>query len=343
MSQRGKEDLAAENDAQAGDAEKEIQALKTAMAKMQVDRERAMEDLLRRFEQAATQKTQPVQPVNIQVQAPPPLPRLRVFTGLPPTSQQEASFEDWRAQAKVVMNDSAIQDAVQYLQRSLRGVALMQCETLKPKSAQALIDHFDKLFGVVKSPDDMFLDLYSIRQGRHQTVADLLTSICGRLQTIRERASLKNEEFDRRLYLILMRACSSDSLSRELRGHFGIPGEAHPTYEDLLHYIRRIEELDGPRSRPKPETAVTSSVHLANSPGAMEMAAIGSASTGAQNRHLEAKRRTKYCFKCGLPGHFYANCGNPDNVDLVARRERENRRRTNEWRQKKGLSPLPLN
>ena len=331
--------MAEKGSVEGGSAEDEIRALKTAMAEMQANHERAMTSLLERFEQMVSRATQPAQPVNIQVQAPPPLPRLRLFTGLPPTNPQEASYEDWRAQAKAAMKDTAIQDHVLYLQRSLRGVAFTQCETLKPGRAQVLIEHFDKLFGVAKSPDDMFLDLYSTRQGRHQTVADLLTSICGRLQTIKEKSGFGEEEFNRRLYLILMKACCSDHITRELRSHFGIPGEAHPSYETLLHYIRRVEELDGPKSRPKPEAAVTSGAHLSTT----GVASSGPSSTGDRNRQAAAGRRPKYCFKCGLEGHFYASCTNPANVDLVAKRERENRRRTNDWRQKKGLPPLPLN
>ena len=304
----------------------EVQALRAAMEKMRLEHEQAMADLIRRLEKAASQQ------VTVQVQAPAPLPRLRIFTGLPPTNPQEATYEEWRSQVGALVHDATILDPLGLLRRSFRGVASNQCEQINFKSANELLKRLDALFGIVQTADDLYLELCQLQQGRQQTAADFLTLQCGRLQTVRDRAGFDSSEFHRRLYLVFSKACTNDNLTRELRGRFGIPGEASPTFEELLKYVRRIESLEGPRGK-----------RSSNLQPQLLMQVTNEDARPNQQRPKKGPRRPRYCFHCGQPGHQFKECQNPPDPALVAEREQERRRANNEWRKQKGLPTLPLN
>ncbi|KAL8567689.1 hypothetical protein ACOMHN_008997 [Nucella lapillus] len=301
-----------------------INALRQAMAKMQFEHECAMSDLLRRMNEATTA------PVPVVVQAP-QLPRLRLLTGLPPINQQEATYDDLRAQAACIADDATIHDPAAYIRRSLRGVARTQCDTIKSSDAKAILAHLGSLFGVLKTPEDLYLDLCQIRQGRNQTTADLLTLQCDKLQNIRKMAEYSDKEFHRRLFSVFTRACTDDNLCRELRSRFGLPGEAAPRFVEVLQYVRKIEDLEGPKQKrqyPAQPQPTMSQVHV------------------VPNAQMEPGRRpakTRYCYRCGLDGHLWARCENSANPTLVAERDRARRQADNQWRQRKGLPTLPLN
>jgi len=309
-------------------ASHDVQALRKVIQDMAVEHERAMADVLRRLEQVCTAAPR----VTVQVQPPPRLPKLHLLTGLPPANQQEVSYAEWREQAMVVMEDECVDDKLTYMKRSLRSVALAQFHDSKPTGGQELIELFDRLFGCVKSAEDLYLDICQMRQGR-ESAAEFLTMLCGKLREVKRKAGFNDTEFHRRLYLVFTRACTCENLCREVRSRYGIPGEAKPTFEEVLQYLRRVEDQDGARRLRRSSTTQVHTLVADSQP----------ADSGKQDTAATKKAKVRYCFHCGQAGHFYEQCQNQANPTLVAERDREQRRLSNQWRLKKGLPALPLN
>jgi hypothetical protein len=322
-----------------GDNREVIKDLRRAMQKMATDHERAMADILRRLEQAAAPN------VTVHVQTPTPLPKIRLFNGLQPANNQECTYEEWRVQAKLMEKDEAVKDGALVLKRSLRGVALQQFTELNTSNISVVIKHFDKLFGCTKSAEDLYIDICQMRQGK-ESAGDFLTTLCDKLQTVKTKAGFDSTEFNRRLFLVFTKTCDV-VLCRELRSRFGIPGDATPTFQEVLEYVRKVDDLEKMRAPSK------------SSPAVRAMAAQAEEFQADDNRpprrprysqsgdfHATGNRprgSPRYCYRCGLEGHFHANCQNEQNPNLVAERERQKRKHTNTWRERKGLAPLPLN
>ena len=250
-----------------------------------------------------------VAPQVIEVTAPPQPPRLRIFTGLPPTSKEETSYADWRRQVKAALSDTGIRDQLGYLKRSLQGRA---ATVAKPCTTPAgLLALFDELYGETQSGEELFASLLLKRQGKQQTCPDLLTEICLALDRIRELSPLTDDEYHTRMYMVFAKACASPALVRELRAAIGIPGSASPTYRDVFKYLRQVENLEADR-RPTASTAVAA--HQVPSPPS-----FNSRGSGGRRSDGEGRRRPLNCFICAQQGHSYRSCNNPLNEEAVRR------------------------
>lgn len=281
------------------------------------------------LQQASTQA------VTVHVQQPAVVPKIKTFTGLPPTNSQETTFAEWRQQISESLEEPSITDKTAFLKRSLKGAALRQANGLKTDNPRAIITHLTALFGDLKSAEEEYLELCQQKAQRNQPLADFALTLYTRMQDLGERASLSDAEVNRRLYYAFSRSCTNQLLTLELRNKFGVPGESAPAFKELYRYLRQIEDLE-PTARkgfsptspePRPQRATHVAAH------------------DVRQQPTPATRRPKsrYCYRCGEEGHFFKNCENPPNPLLVAEREREKRKRENEWRRRKGLPTLPEN
>ena len=312
------------------EADQREAALREAMATLRVDTTRQIEELKGQIINRSSENP------TIELLPPQPLPRMKIFTGLPPTGNLEGSYEEWRTQAKAALNDTAIKDPLNFLKRSLRGVTLSECETVKPINASALLKQFDQLFGDVKNPEDLLFELYSHKQSADQKLSDLLTVLYGKLMKIKELQDFTEEEFSRKLYQALSKACTQEGVVQELRSRFGFPGEASPSYQELLGYIRRVEDLDAPRMKRESRKAV-SGAHQTQVPEPEVKPMKHQSQTSA------SKPSQRYCYKCGQYNHIWNGCKNPANPELVHERDMEQRIKQNLWRERMGLPTLHLN
>ena len=270
-------------------------------------------------------------PYRIQLQQPPPPPRLKLFTGLPPTNSQEATFGEWRQQAMQILKDGALSDKSVHLKRSLRGAALQQIDVSGATEPKAIIDLLTNLFGELKTPEDRYMEICRLRPKKDQLLSEFLLTIYNQMEEVRQQANLTDEESHRRTYFALSKGCSNDLLAMELRNRFGIPGEATPEFSSLFRFIRQIEGLESSKAR-RAVPMAQSAAHVVDE-------------NRVQDSHSKAKAKNqgRYCYKCGEEGHMYKNCTRPPNPILVAKREREKRKKENEWRRRKGLPLLPEN
>lgn len=296
----------------------QLKVLQEQMAAMQLRHEEQMRILQQQMETAETRD------VRVNVQPTLHTPKLKIFTGLPPTNNQEVSFEEWRQQVTQTIDDDAIHDKGAFLRRSLRGAALKQVNDLKTNDAKQVLKHLTTLFGVIKSPEEEYLEICQLKPKKDQALVDFLLVLYSRMNDLQERGKFQADELKRRLYYAFSKGCNNPLLALECRNKFGIPGEATPAFEDLYRYLRQVQDLEPATKRRGGE--------------------VSNAHSGAHSAETTARgSRKSYCFKCGEDSHFYRECTNPANAKLVAEREREKKRKTNEWRQKKGLPTLPLN
>ena len=300
----------------------------------------AAEERLRALEEELQQLR--LRNVAVTVNAPPALPKLRSFTGLPPTSGQEVSYREWKQQAREVEGDGLVQDKVGVLRRTLKGPAH---ECMKGKlfdSVGALVDELGKLFGDLKSPEDLYVEISQSRPARGQALSDVLLTLSQQMGELRDEAGLSGNDYHRRLFSVFARAIQDPLLALELRNKFGVPGFASPTFHELFTYVRQVEGLKTPKT-PRVEAhtveyrAEEEKTPPPPPPSRMPQPTNGTASS-RPNKNFK-----KACFKCGELGHFHRGCPNAANPEKVVANERERRRQENDWRRRQGLPLLLLN
>lgn len=266
------------------------------------------------------------QPTTVIAQAPLPLPKLKTFTGLEPTSPQEVNFREWYLSISSTIEDKAILNKSSFVCRHLKGPALAHVADLKDGDHVAILNRLQELFGELKSPDDLYMDLVQMRPQPGQLLSDHLLRISEKMEEIQKTAKYEAGEFKRKLYKAF--SCgipqTKGLVALEIRNKFGMPGCAEPEFMALFRFLRQIEALEPPKSRK--ETTTT---------------AMPTTVTEAEDTPSRQRQRFKgHCYKCGLDGHAYKTCRSAPNPALVNQRARESKERQNQWRKAKGLPTL---
>ena len=281
------------------------------------------EELERRYQRHTDEmerklRAQSTQAPSVIVSAPAPLPRLRHFTGRAPASKEEATYSEWRRAAKSV--DPSTTDALGYLKRSLGGVALSQGQSAR--SIPKLLELLDGLYGDTKTFFELYEELSHKHQGRGQSAADFLSELMEQLGRMGERQHLEETEVHQMMYQAFLRACNNNPLTREVRARYGPPGPKSPSYQDLLRYVRQIEDLDSVRARDRPQGRVQATAAALQREDEEAVAAVqqtAPSQSATAGRGRERGKRPFHCLNCGLAGHNLANCGNPPNEAEVRR------------------------
>ncbi|KAL8606030.1 hypothetical protein ACOMHN_040028 [Nucella lapillus] len=138
--------------------------------------------------------------IQVTVQAPPVTPKLKTFTGLPPTSAQEITYREWRQQAREVEGDELGQDKSVVLRRSLKGAAYECVKGKQFDSVGALVKELGSLFGDFKSPEDLYLEISQTRPTKGQTLSDFLMALSIQMRDLKEQGNLSDEDYHRRLF-----------------------------------------------------------------------------------------------------------------------------------------------
>ena len=236
-------------------------------------------------------------------------PRLGQFTGKPPIEKSQVSYKEWREQARQVETDRYLRDPLDYLKRSLRGVASREVQ--ETTSMKELLQKLAALFGDTRSADDLLLDLFSWRQAKQQLASDLLTTMSERLDEVDRLQPMSLQSKNTKLFSAFMKAIYSDDLTRELRAKFGTPGApgtVAPDFQVFYTHLKYLEADEAGRSRNRRGPTTSSAVHHVSS------------MTSPDEPPTQHRRKGKgniNCFQCALPGHTRANCPNQFDEDAV--------------------------
>ena len=280
---------------------------------------------------AADMARLPQQPptVNVQVTAPTPTPRLKVFTGLAPTGGNEVRFQDWEAQVEQLTNDPNVQDTVATVKTTLRGLALEQVRHCR--TAGEILTRLRHTFGDVKAPDDLYLDFCETVVRRKELPSDFLLCLWNDLLQINKTTLYGEHKLSVKLYRAFVRAIgqSHPLLSLEIRNQFGYPGAAAPALADLLRAVRRLEESAAPARM------ATSHGHTVSNEDELVERIVAKVTESLRKASDQTVRPSRvlrgHCFNCGQEGNHYArDCPNPPNRMLVEQRDQQRRQQQQE-------------
>ena len=243
----------------------------------------------------------------IIVEAQPAQPRLRVFTGLPPSGGNEVGFTDWAAQAEQTLKE---RNARERLISSLKGLALERVEGCV--DAQAVVDRIKKTFGEVRPADDLYLKFCENRMKQGEEASDFFLRLWADLVSVNKSTMFASSVFNQKLYFVFARALDLTNrlLALEVRNLFGMPGEKSPEPGDVLRGVRQLE------SSSRTRTARSHELHAEQTPPS-PVPELGMSEADVERvavrvaELLRPKRRPRSeidCRLCGQFGHYAYEC-----------------------------------
>ena len=239
------------------------------------------------------------------------LPRMKRFTGSTPQNRDEVNFKEWRTQAKGILSNGNVQDPLGYLRQHLGGQAANIGS--KHRTAEGLLEELNNIYGNKRSFDSLMAQLLKDKKQAHdQSPGDLLNEICSELTELRELQKMTQDEFNGRMYNVFQHACTSPSLTCELRARFGTAEQGAPTYAELFSYLQQVEGLSYGRVRDRRPVAPAVVAHPVQQPRAPVPPARANGRGGR-------KRGSIRCRQCGVTGHIMAQCQGDFNEEAILR------------------------
>ena len=166
-----------------------------------------------------------------------PVPRMRKFTGSPTPKNDEATYEQFRHEALVMLqhHDGAV--VKEAIVRAVSGSALDCVNGTDPQgSVLDLLERLDRYYGTVEDADVLMREYFGPSTEKEKTVAQ----VASRLENLRRKINryaqtelINTSSLRERFYHAL-----SPSVKRLVRHQFDDP---HVQYGDLLRCARRAE------------------------------------------------------------------------------------------------------
>lgn len=316
----------ADNQAGGGDHAGDIEAtLRQQLAEMTLRFEKERESLLQRLE-----RRQPS--VQVEVNLPTPL-RLKIFTGIAPSSANEVDFDSWIEQVEFFLKDPDVKPRDSRIFASLRGIA---GETVKDcRSNVEAVKVLKEIFGSVQDADDLLLAFASSRSKKTETPPDFLSRLYADILRIQRQCNLTSHELQKKLYRTFCAGAQSNHqlLVLEIRNQFGFPGSAAPSFKDLLHAVRQAWSLQDSKAQAHQQQAEDSEETLTNKlvekvfegvMKKMEQREIDKPGRprDSQSDYQRERKQRRFCYKCGVDGHFANLCRNKPNPGLVEQKRK---------------------
>ncbi|XP_070194180.1 uncharacterized protein [Littorina saxatilis] len=265
---------------------------------------------------------QRMQPVSVQVVAPPQTPRLKTFTGFAPAGGNECDFRTWAQQMDSFLLTPDLKPCDPRILASLRGVAFNAVKDLTTNAD--IVAKIRSLFGCVEDTEAQLLAFAGRRLKPKEKPADFLLQLWGELLEINTTAKMEKEELQKKLYRTFCTGLQSalPLLALEMRNKFGFPGTAAPALDDLLLMVRRTAEM-----APAPATKATiqSNVHQVEAPVNIDYDKLADKvaerlrSAPTEGLRSAPRGGKRLCFNCGVFGaHIARECRSPPNPAKVA-------------------------
>lgn len=291
--------------------------------------------------------TPPVVHVNVAPQT----NRLKVFTGLSPTSKEEVTFTEWEAQVEHLLHTPDVGDVDQRVRASLRGLAFDQVRDCQ--AAAEIVRTLQTIFGATQSAEDLYQSFLELTMQKKESASAFLLRLWSRLLQINKITKFAEDDLQCKLYRAFHRGLTASHklLSLELRTQFGFPGTAKPAFADLFRVVRQLEE-PGQTHHKEEETAARCFPQQASIlteqdiekivekvterlKGCMPSNAEGPQSIyGPQRPNPPRTRKIRGpCYRCGqLDSHLARDCPNAPNPARVAQAQRPLNGGQSRWR-----------
>ena len=180
--------------------------------------------------------------------------RLRLFSGLLPTPAGEESFEQWKDQAHLMIEESdcSRKEKRKRLMESLKGPALEIVKAARVANVdvtpEQCLESLEDAFGSAESGDDLYFAFRLMKQREGEKLSEFLRRLEHSLLKVVERDGLPNACVDKaRVEQLLRGAVSSDIMLVNLRVRERKSNP--PTFLQLLKEIRVEEEYEASRAK----------------------------------------------------------------------------------------------
>jgi len=283
--------------------------------------------------------------------------KLRHFSGTVPVPSGQVDFRTWYNAAIRLCRHPDIADDEKFarIHNSLSSPALdIAQSSLDAESPEAALKLLKNVYGSVEDPRDVLNDFHTTIMTSKEQPSEYLTRLYLKLQKLKS-LDIEQSDPDSSLLKQFIYGCSDETMIMKLR----LEEREHspPEYSDLLlslrteeakrnkrkfghNLIRSCQQNAGPADAEnteliqlKKEVAALQS-QLANlsathdSPGGGRSATTSPSASSSRSMEptaRPARRKLKFCFKCGEPGHVVWRCNKSPNPELVCRMFEESR------------------
>ena len=275
-------------------------------------------------------------------------PKLRVFSGITPTPTGHVSFHTWHKAATRLCRNAELADEekIALIHNGLCQPALDLAQpALDSGLPTGVLSLLENVYGSVEDPRDLLNDFNATTMNSKEKPSDYLNRLYLKLEELKDRKIITVSDGPMVLLRQFNYGCIDDSIILKLR--LEEKEDDPPDYGSLLLALRKeeakrtkktlvqkyarsqamtqkedddmiklrkeVEALKAQLAQAKPK-----SPSKETSPPKEQMKKTSTTSKSDQSQG--AKKKLRFCFKCGEDGHVVWKCNNPPNTDLVSKK-----------------------
>jgi hypothetical protein len=285
--------------------------------------------------------------------------KIKNFSGSGKLAPGEVDYVHWRRAAVRIVEDEELNENRKrsILLQSVTGKAEDEIDLFRELSTKKLVEMMDKLYGTTTDAHELLANFYQIIQASNQTASEYLSLLYREVCEIVTAKGTSKQEMTTLLLRQFIRGTSDEEMVDKLSLEKHLDNGTSPSFPDLVCDMRKVEARrqekklrlkksvrvqavtvsnENSESRAEDKKKDEELVALRRRVAELEIEKTDVQILAQRVQELEQKKKTFFCYRCGIDGHMATTCKNEPNPELVDERmDRRRPKKQGNWR------PLP--